>query len=775
MDDLKAIDVILAKRPKDAKHPLDQEKLLGHSLGVLESYEALFGKCGQPTRLLREWLRFFKLDFQRSFNVFHNTCLMACLLHDMGKANSGFQEALKTGQYVQAIRHEHLSGLILWLPELKTWIRNCQSLDFEILVSTVVCHHLKAGANSLGEVLNPDRSIFQLFPNEINRILEAASKSLSIENPPSVDYAKLWSFGDRKGAVNIYELSESLNAFLKKFSRLLRNNEDRRRLLSAVRAALILADSAGSGLARENESIHDWISAAFDENAIIRGDYIQENVISPRIEQIGVGRERFQWNDFQTGTDDLGERALLLAPCGSGKTLAAWRWIKSRTASKPKARVIFLYPTRATATEGFKDYVSWAPETDAALVHGTSAYELLDMFENVTDDRREKDFTNQDRLFTLGYWPRRIFSATVDQFLGFMQHSYGSTCLLPLLADSVLVIDEVHSFDKSLFSVLKAFLKNFDVPALCMTASLTENRIEDLKNLGLEVFPKVTSDYPALKDSAEMPRYFIKEIPDETAAQEMALKSLNQGKRVLWVVNTVARCQRLARSLNTICYHSRFRLMDRKGRHKEVVSAFQGQSGPVIAITTQVCEMSLDLDADVMISEAAPITALIQRMGRCNRKARPGEGKIGQVFIYTPADEKPYSTSDLSGVADFIKALAGRETSQAFLQELLEKLGPSEVEIDRYSGFIESGAYAKSREEPLREGNDFTVPAVLDSDVKEYLRLQKIRRPTDGLILQAPKKLAARNPKLAAWLYCASSANYHSSFGLFNDPLEAKP
>ena len=45
-------------------------------------------------------------------------------------------------------------------------------------------------------------------------------------------------------------------------------------------------------------------------------------------------------------------------------------------------RVIFLYPTRATATEGFKDYVAWAPEADAGLIHGTAAYELDGMFAN---------------------------------------------------------------------------------------------------------------------------------------------------------------------------------------------------------------------------------------------------------------------------------------------------------------------------------------------------------------------------------------------------------
>jgi len=58
---------------------------------------------------------------------------------------------------------------------------------------------------------------------------------------------------------------------------------------------------------------------------------------------------------------------------------------------------------------------------------------------------------DQARLFALGLWSRRYFSATVDQFLGFIEHNYTGLCLLPALADSAVIIDEVHSFDKRMF------------------------------------------------------------------------------------------------------------------------------------------------------------------------------------------------------------------------------------------------------------------------------------------------------------------------------------
>ncbi len=91
------------------------------------------------------------------------------------------------------------------------------------------------------------------------------------------------------------------------------------------------------------------------------------------------------------------------------------------------------------------------------------------------------------------------------------------------------------------------------------------------------------------------------------------------------------------------------------------------------------------------IREAAPITSLIQRMGRCNRHTRPGEKEIGNIFIYQPEDRRPYEEEDMQGTDAFLEALDGREVSQTRLRELLEEHGPGDVEPDRYAAFVESG------------------------------------------------------------------------------------
>lgn len=750
---------------------------MGHVQDVANSFRELFGDAGGLTRLGMQWLKFFKMDSQRHAEFFVRHGLAACIWHDAGKANSGFQEAL-LGSGIQVIRHEHLSGLFFWLPEIRDWMSNQLRLDVNLVACGVMGHHFKADRGTIATKLDADRNSFSVDPRGVNDLLRLLAQELGVESPPAFQIGRTWSFNGVGGTVDVEQIRERLLQELRRYGQALERDENRRRLMMAIRAALILADGAGSGLTREGKNLSEWIRGAFDDSCLLDGEAIENRVVAPRIEQIRNDKGAFYWSDFQVASEKLPERALLLAPCGSGKTLAAWRWIKARAAERPMARAIFLYPTRATASEGFRDYVSWAPEADAALIHATSVFDLQGMFENPGDDRGKKDFTTEDRLFALAYWQRRIFSATVDQFLGFMQYSYRSVCLLPLLADSVIVVDEVHSFDKSLFSALKRFLKEFDVPILCMTASLPPKRVRDLEECGLTVFPKDTQQFKDLQALAEMPRYKVRRIGDENDASRIAATAVDARKKVLWVVNTVARCQSLARKLDAscYCYHSRFRLEDRKNRHDEVMSAFRRESPPVLAVTTQVCEMSLDLDADVLISEEAPITALIQRMGRCNRFTKPGSSKIGEVYTYKSEQSRPYKDEELVGVEHFLRALDGQVVGQSRLQELLEEYGPQDVEAEKYAAFLESGPWAVSREEPLREGDEFTVPAVLNNgDVGYFLELRKRRLPTDGLLVPVPRRFARPDTRLGSWPLTADAAHYSSQFGFMNEPVDVKP
>jgi CRISPR-associated endonuclease/helicase Cas3 len=94
-----------------------------------------------PTRLAREWLRFFRLE-NGEYSRFLTNTIAAAAFHDIGKANDGFQKVV-THRGDQSIRHEHLSGLLLSLPDFRAWLRHNPLLDCDIVLASVLSHHLK--------------------------------------------------------------------------------------------------------------------------------------------------------------------------------------------------------------------------------------------------------------------------------------------------------------------------------------------------------------------------------------------------------------------------------------------------------------------------------------------------------------------------------------------------------------------------------------------------------------------------------------------------------
>ena len=768
------VATLLAKSPRGPA----TLTLLQHLRDTEHAASVLF-RAG--TRWSRSYPRFFKLESNRHASFLLHL-RVAALFHDVGKANEDFQAAmLANGFKAQSLRHEHLSALLLCEPSVSGWLAGNPDLDVDIIVSAVLSHHLKASSDGEWQVLQPKHATpTRLFFTDeqvrgaLARVAELAGLPAYAGSFPSTRYIDdAW----RPAWESLFERAD-------RFSSRLRRDVPRHRLSLAVKAGLIVSDSVASGLWREGEDIDEWIhnvahAPPLAENAIA------SEVLDRRIAELG-GRWK-GWHGFQEGASEVGRRGLLLAACGAGKTLAAWRWASAVSQREEIARVIFLYPTRGTATEGFRDYVGHAPEEQTALVHGTSAYELAGMMDNPLEVPPSLQGKNvvvdeaQARLFALGLWNKRYFSATVDQFLGFIEHGYGGLCLLPALADAAVVFDEVHSYDPRMWNALVTFLERFDVPVLCMTATLPPTRRKALEGRGgLRSYPSAEqmSDLQDLEKKETCARYHLCSTTLESAMVE-AVSAVEAGQRVLWVVNTVRRCQGLARLLQQKLsgrvgvYHSRFKLEDRQRRHRETVDAFrapgEGEPTAVIAVTTQVCEMSLDLDADLLVTEHAPISSLVQRFGRANRHLRRGPTFRARLLTYPPESALPYDRKELEAASSFLAELRDRDVSQRELSLGLEKHSRVERDASGATAFLDGGFYATPG--ALRDTDDVGATVVLDGDIARFKELEKRRKPTDGLRLSVPKRDArpAEGLGLPVWLKTADSGRYDAWLGFLVD------
>lgn len=768
---------LLAKSIRKGRNPVTLQEHLEDTEKAARQIFRLDKRWG------RNWCRFFKIRERGEQEKFLLNLRVAALFHDIGKANEDFQKAVSQASfYQQTIRHEHLSALILHLPEVREWLSENEELDLEVITAAVLSHHLKASGNPKKEWfwMQPLKEKSQIhlfdFHGEVNRVFDRIQNITKLSNSLRLNY-QIW--GRENQTWKQVESNGRENA--EDFETDLLDNDVRNCLLVATKAGLLVADAVASGLVREGEDIKNWINEKVHSKAIEK-DEVAKAIIDKRAEQIFKDKP-IKWNDFQMKSATLGKRALLLAACGAGKTIAAWKWAEAQSLESEIGKVVFLYPTRGTATEGFKDYVGFAPETEASLLHGSAKYELEGISENPNEATKDKNYETSARLFALGFWGKRYFSATVDQFLSFLEHSYSSLCLLPVLADSAIIIDEVHSFDKRMFETLICFLENFDVPVLCMTSTLPTSRKKNLEKVGLRVYPnkEEQAELKDLEKAETHPRYNLEIVSEEDEAMKIAVEEFNKGKRVLWVVNTVRRCQQAAKKfekntkIRPLVYHSRFRLKDRKDRHEKTVEAFKQPSDAKIAITTQVCEMSLDLDADVLITEIAPIPSLVQRFGRSNRHLARGEDFRSRLVLYMPENDKPYNQKeDLNPAFIFLKDLPEKDISQRCLAEKLEEHAKKERQIEGdFSPFLSSGYYAVPGS--FREIDDFTNPCILSDgeNLEAVKRCLAEKKTIDAYVISVPKKFILKDFEKPAefpkYLNIADAKFYDKNFGFMTE------
>ncbi len=135
------------------------------------------------------------------------------------------------------------------------------------------------------------------------------------------------------------------------------------------------------------------------------------------------------------------------------------------------------------------------------------------------------------------------------------------------------------------------------------------------------------------------------------------LARAKEGKRILVILNTVELAQKIFKeiaeknkdNIYLKLIHSRFTFKDRKSIEDEIISTFSNPK-PItekegkILVATQVVEASLDIDADILYTELAPIDALVQRMGRVWRRIKDDdtykrhlnsrEPEVPNVFIF---------------------------------------------------------------------------------------------------------------------------------------------
>jgi CRISPR-associated endonuclease/helicase Cas3 len=389
----------------------------------------------------------------------------------------------------------------------------------------------------------------------------------------------------------------------------------------------------------------------------------------------------------------LGPIALLEAETGSGKTEAAlWRWLALRQAGLVDG-LYFALPTRSAAVQLHSriqtvlNRVFPSPSPQAVLAvpgylrAGDEEGQALPDFGVAWSSETEND----------GRWaaerPKRFLAAriavgTIDQVLMAGLQVKHAHLRASCLSRSLLVVDEVHSSSAFMCRVLQQVLSNHRAVgghALLLSATLGADARARL--LGQQNIPSLAAacatPYPALCGTDRAPQSASRQpdsakhvtleawtcIDDANAIARRAIEAARAGASVLVVRNSVAGAIAVARAVEALApelafraegvatlHHGRFSPDDRRLLDRAVETAFgkgRDHHGQVLC-GTQTLEQSLDLDADLLVTDLAPMDVLLQRIGRLHRHERSDRGPFSaaRAVVLTPA------ARDLSGLLD---------------------------------------------------------------------------------------------------------------------------
>jgi len=400
---------------------------------------------------------------------------------------------------------------------------------------------------------------------------------------------------------------------------------------------------------------------------------------------------------FTHGTDCPSR--LINIPTGLGKTAAvvlAWLWNRVHLHSElwPR-RLVYCLPMRTLVEQTRDEVQAWTKKLleKNGLSGKPPRIVILMGGEDSDPQARDWDIYPEENAILIGTQDM-LLSRALNRGYGMSRYRWPMHFAL-LNNDCLWVMDETQLMGVAVetSAQLDGFRNDGKMSLVgkgqtwWMSATLEDSRLETVDH------PAPTTGWPRLELSTEerdkpgsRPRALFEARKavsrcDNTlspgtkseyakAVATLAATKHTRGTLTLIVVNRVKRAQEIYEALvrpdkrskqplydptRTALIHSRFRRTDR--RKQELLLSGEGDR---IVVATQAVEAGVDVSARLLITELAPWTSIVQRIGRCNRRADRSDGEVIWVDIEPDAKGElvlPYTKLELDQARSVLSSL----------------------------------------------------------------------------------------------------------------------
>ncbi|MCQ2233408.1 MAG: CRISPR-associated helicase Cas3' [Paludibacteraceae bacterium] len=509
------------------------------------------------------------------------------ILHDIGKVSPLFQRTLKHG-YVNkpgfVFRHEIASIMFLSIfPENER----------ELILDMIVAHH-KSLKNDVG-----DKGFLDLDDN-----MDSFKRhSEKFEEWSPIALAILGELGIETHFIDIAEAEENYEFAVEYCSQ-------KTLSYSRWKGLLMAADHFASALEDKSEQS------------------LEKLFIIPNLSF--YNRTHHLYPLSSVSATDCRKNTLVTAPTGAGKTDFLLR--------RCKGRVFYTLPFQASINAMYDRIKDDLKNTNAhvSLLHAASGLKV-----------RDGDVEESILQHHLG---SSVKVMTPHQMASIVFGIKGYEAMLLDLEGCDVILDEIHTYTSEIQAIVLKIIEILNAVGCRIhvgTATMPKvlyNRILELLG-GKEKVYEVSLSNEIL---STFNRHVIHKVTDYESCSKVIKESIEKRHKILIVCNQVQRAQQIYNEIGKtydnverMLIHSRFKRKDRALLETSLKADFNTSTNACIVVSTQVVEVSLDISFDVMITECAPIDALIQRFGRINRK-RTDEtiGKYKDIYVIQPSVNK---------------------------------------------------------------------------------------------------------------------------------------
>lgn len=372
--------------------------------------------------------------------------------------------------------------------------------------------------------------------------------------------------------------------------------------------------------------------------------------------------------------DDERKHTLVTAPTGAGKTDFLIR--------RCKGRVFYTLPFQASINAMYERIKDDLKDTnaDVRLLHAASSIKI------------EKGKIEEKIL-------QRHIGASVKvltphQMASLVFGTKGYEAMITDLKGCDVILDEIHTYSETtqaivlkIVEILNSLNCNIHIGTATMPSVLYNRLIGILGGRSNIYEVKLTDD---ILDTFN--RHVIHKAQAIEDLADIIKEAIQQKQKILLVCNQVKRAQALYNDLSEqypdipkMLVHSRFKRGRRSELEAGLRSVYNESPGACLVVSTQVVEVSLDISFDLMITECAPIDALIQRFGRINRKrSKDTIACYKPVYVLCPPTEKaealPYGTDVLQRTFNCLPN--GELLKEKDAQMLIDLIYPSVEFVD---------------------------------------------------------------------------------------------